>query len=360
MNSRLFQLPNVVLPAFLLWHLSACGGSESDDDSSSPTPADAPTATPVPVVDLPDTLSFSDDTWPEDVIVYDNRVFVSNFVYGGIETLDIHNPSVSATQFVPEETASNLTSWWGLKADSKLGLIVVVANAFYVFDGNVAEQGEVRAYDAATGSLKKTWKLPDGAVGNSLVIGGDGSYYIGDVGPTARIIRVSADSDQVTVWKEDSSLWDAAAVGGFGLGGMDYNGKDAFYAVFGGSLWLVPVNSDGSAGDLQVVELTMGGSAFESVRADGMSWAGQNSLYYAQNDVFQPGPQGVLYQVRFDGPADGEVVVAESGLKDPSGVFAASLSGKDYVFVNESQYGHLFGVDTGYPELPFEVLVFEQ
>ncbi|MFM7204238.1 MAG: hypothetical protein ACKO6N_25950 [Myxococcota bacterium] len=83
------------------------------------TPTEAPTETPQVIADLPTSLSFSGEIWPEDVIVYDTRAFVSNFVYGGIQSLDLTEPTGPATQFVAEETGSTLTSWWGLKPDEK-------------------------------------------------------------------------------------------------------------------------------------------------------------------------------------------------------------------------------------------------
>ncbi|MFM7204237.1 MAG: hypothetical protein ACKO6N_25945 [Myxococcota bacterium] len=223
----------------------------------------------------------------------------------------------------------------------------------------MSAQGELRAYDADTGSLKKTWKLPSGTVGNSLALGGDGAYYIGDIGPTARIVRIDPDDDTVSVWIEDAVSWGPEVTGGFGLGGMDYNGKDAFYAVCARALWRVPVKSDGSAGTLEKVTVTLDGNLVEAVLADGMSWAGDNTVYYAQNDVFLPGAQGTLYRLELTEPAEGKLNVYQPGLKDPSGVFVATLSGIRYVLVNESQYGHLFGVDEGSPTLPFRVLVFE-
>ncbi len=313
-----------------------------------------------PVRDLPAEIPFTGEVWPEDVIVHGDRVFVSNFVHGGIDVFDLSSPAEGSMAFVEGPGEGLLTSWWGLKADPARDRILVAVNAFYGFDGNVAAPCEVRAYDATTAELLGSWTLPEGTVGNSLAVGGDGRYYVGDIGPTARIVRIDPDSDAVDVWKEDAVQWDAAQFGGFGLGGMDWDGQGGFYAVFGGQLWYLPMLEDGMAGELQTVALTSGGQPFGPVQADGMSWAGNGTLYYAQNDAFQPGANGVLYQVDLQGAVQGTVQVVRDALKDPSGVFVAAIDGARYVLVNESQYGHLFQVDEGGPTLPFRVLVIER
>jgi hypothetical protein len=354
------------LPLVLL--VSACGGgseqstgtgggttttgSTTGTTSSTATTSSGTGGAPISV---PAHLDLAGMAWPEDVTALGDRVYVSNFITGGIQVVDLADPSSGAKDFVPAPSTGNLKSFWGLRPVPAKSWILGIANINYAFDGKVSEPGVVRAYDAATGAEKKSWTLPDGTVGNSLDVDAAGNIYVGDVGPAARIVKIDAATDQVSVWK-DSADWGAQS--GFGLGGMVHDGSGALYVSSQGTLWRVAIGAGGAAGKAEKVSLVDGnGDAVAQVQSDGMSWAGNGTLFYAQNDAFQAGSNGVVFKVTLDTPTSGKQTVVKTGLTDPSGVFFAEVSGKPYLFVNESQFGYAFQVDQGSPKLPFQVLV---
>lgn len=182
--------------------------------------------------------------WPEDVTVFENKVFVSNFLTGGIQVDDLEKAPAKAETFVPAPASGNLKSFRGLRPVPSKGWLLGIANINYGFDGNVSEPGVVHAYDLETGEDLKAWTLPEGSVGNSVDIDAQGNIYVGDVSPAGRILEIDPATDQVTVWK-DNADWGA---GNFGLGGMVFDGQGAIYTAVQGSLWRVPVLEGGAAG----------------------------------------------------------------------------------------------------------------
>jgi len=302
----------------------------------------------------PSCLDIGQAAFPEDVTTYNGFLYTSNYFNGAITRKDLTTGAIS--EFVPPATDA-FNSAWGLRVDPANNRLLSIANPFYDFTPANAQAGKVNAYDLATGNLVGSWNLPTACVGNSIDIDNNGNYYVGDIGPDTRIIKIDPVTNQVTTWADDSQWTD----GGFGTGGMVWNKTDAFYVAHGGTLWYVPQNSDGSAGAAVAVNLTgtvaIDGSS--AINADGMTWAGANTIFYAENDVFTPGWNGIIHRVELNGATTGTNVNYITGINDNSGVYFDTFNGQDYLYVNESQFGVPFGVNFVPTSNPFCVKVFE-
>lgn len=326
--------------------------------TSTSEPTDPPTTTggtttSTPGFQVPGELSLAGEAWPEDVAVFGNRVFVTNFVSGGIQTYDLEMRPGVAEVFVPGPVEGNLKSFWGLRPVPAKGWLLAVANINYALDNMVSEPGVVHAYDIETGAEVAAWTLPVGTVGNSIDVDLQGNIYVGDVTQAGRIVKVDPETDAVTVWK-DNSDW---GQGQFGIGGMVFDGEDSLYATVQGGIWRVPVEPNGDAGEPVKLALVDGDDVvLTDVKADGMAMADPSTIYFAQNDVFAAGAHGVVFKLALTGGDAGTVTPFAQDLTDCSGVAFATVQDTGYLFVNESQFGHLFKVDPG-PPGPFRVLV---
>jgi len=176
---------------------------------------------------------------------------------------------------------------------------------------------------------------------------------VGDIGPDTRIIRIDPVLNTVSTWADDGQWTD----GGFGTGGMVYNQKDGFYVAHGGSLWFVPLLSDGSAGTASVVTLTgtQAADGSSAINADGMVWAGGNTIFYAENDAFVPGFNGIIHRVELQDSLNGTNERFEERLNDPSGVFFAD----ETLYVAESQFGVALGINFVPTSNPFCIKPYE-
>ena len=302
---------------------------------------------------LPNCVTIGDDAYPEDNAVYNGILYTSNFLTGAITSTNL--ATGESTIFV-EAATDVYTSGWGLRIDPNNNVLITILNQPYDFTPANANAGQVRTYSLADGSLVDSWDLPTAGVGNSVEVDAAGNIYVGDIGPDSRIIKIDPTTDEITTWADDTQWAD----GGFGTGGMIYNQTDAFYVSQGGTLWYVPVNEDGSAGAAEAVSLS-GLVAIDSsstVSADGMTWAGNGTIFYAENDVFTPGPNGIVHAIQLSDATTGTASRFTEGLTDVSGVYFASYEGQDYLFANESQFGVSFGVDAGPASNPFCVKAF--
>ncbi len=322
-----------------LFVLSACTDDYGlIDPNPDPDPAPAP---------LPATIEIGNDAYPEDVKEFKGSLYTSNFFTGEIVRIQLSD--LSRSVFVPAAT-TDFTAGWGLNIVPSKNWLVSITNKPYDFnpENAVGQMGMVTAYNVETGAVEKTWNLPEGAVGNAIDVDNSGNIYVSDVGPDARIIRIDSNSGDVSVWADGTNFAD----GGFGLGGMIYNETSGFYYSQNRQLFYVGVNDDGTAAES--VEVNTNGA---EVDADGMTWAGNNTLFYNVNDVFLPGAQGTTHRIVLSDATTGTDSVVQSELSDSSGAFYTTYNGEPYLFVCESQLGFAFGVDTGDPVNPFVIRV---
>ncbi|MEL6252705.1 MAG: T9SS type A sorting domain-containing protein [Bacteroidota bacterium] len=292
--------------------------------------------------------------FPEDVTEHNGFLYTSNYFNGSILQKNLSTGEL--LEFAPVAVDS-FNSAWGLRVDVANNRLLSIANQFYDFNPANAKAGKVNAYDIANGNLLASWDLPAGCVGNSIEIDNDGNYYVGDIGPDTRIIKIDPVTNIVSIWADDSQWTD----GSFGTGGMVWNQSDGFYVAHAGFLWLVPQNSDGSAANAIQVNLsgTMAIDGSATVNADGMTWAGSNKIFYAENDVFTPGHRGIVHLVELSDSISGTNTNFIEGINDCSGVYFSDFGGENTLYVNESQFGVPFGVNFVPTSNPFCVKTFE-
>ena len=294
---------------------------------------------------LPAALSIG-DTAPEDLTVYGQTAYVSDSATGAVLKLDL-NRAGAASPFIPAATDA-YRSAWGLRVVPGRNWLLSIQNQPYDFNPAHARAGRLAAYDLGSGAKVASWNLPGGMVGNTVELDAAGNFYVGDIGPKPRIVRIDPASGAVTTWAT-SPLWKD---GGFGIGGMAWGGA-GLYASHDNALWYIALNPDGTAAAPVAVKIAGDPVIF----ADGMTWTG-GSIIYAENDVLVPGAHGSVFQVRFSTPTTAARTLLRTDLSDPSGVAVATVGGQASVLVAESQLGFAFGVDQGEPSRPYQIKVF--
>jgi hypothetical protein len=303
------------------------------------------TLTQAVILPLPAALS-TGTTAPEDITVDGSSAYVSNINDGSVLKLDL-NRGGAASVFVPAASDA-YRSAWGLRVVASKNWLLSIQNQPYDFNPAHAAAGRLTAYDLTTGAKVKSWPLPAQMVGNSVDVDSAGNIYVGDIGPTPRIVRIDPATNAVSVWAS-SPQW---VGGGFGIGGMVYSGA-GLYASHNNALWYIGIRPDGTPTPPQAV--TVEGNPV--IFADGMTWTG-DSLIYAENDVLVAGSHGAVYGVQFSSPITATRSTLHQDLSDPSGVAVAQVGGQEYLLVNESQLGFAFGVDRGEASKPYQIKVF--
>ncbi|WP_425145178.1 hypothetical protein [Deinococcus sp.] len=294
---------------------------------------------------LPAVLNIG-DTAPEDLTVSGSTAYVSSISDGSVIRLDL-NRGGAATTFVPA-AGDAYRSAWGLRVVPGRNWLLSIQNQPYDFNPAHARASRLAAYDLGSGAKVASWNLPEGMVGNTVELDPAGNFYVGDIGPKPRIVRIDPATGSVTPWAT-SPLWQE---GGFGIGGMAWGGA-GLYASHNNALWYIGQNPDGSAAAPKPVKIAGDPVIF----ADGMTWTG-GSIIYAENDVLVPGAHGSVFQVSFSTPTTAARTLLRTDLRDPSGVAVATVGGQASVLVAESQMGFAFGVDQGEPSRPYQIRVF--
>ncbi len=302
------------------------------------------------VPDLPSSIVIGTDASPEDVKEYNGFLYTSNFFTGAITRIKLRD--LSTSNFVPAGTNA-YTAGWGLNIVPSKNWLVSIANKPYDFNPTNAtgQMGVVNAYNISTGVLEKTWNMPAKFVGNAIDVDNSGNIFVGDVGPDARIVKIDITADAVTIWADGTNFTD----GGFGLGGMVFNKTSGLYYSQNKKLFYVAINTNGTAAAATAVNT--GGV---EVDADGMTWAGNNTIFYNFNDVFVPGAKGVTHKVVLGNATTATNTDYQTGLRDCSGVYFSKYADKNYLFVCESQFGYKFSVDNGTPANPYTIKVYKQ
>lgn len=308
----------------------------SDDDSTEPA-----------MVNLPTNLSITDNSFfPEDVVYSNNTLYVSGFGNGSVKSFDLTSETPTATEFAAAD--ASFYSSWGLATNDNVVLNVINNPNFD--DITMNGPSKLVEYNAQTGAKTNEWDMPANMIGNSVQIV-NGKYYVCDWNPTARIIEVNPATGAVNeAWYTNTTDWDPATGG---LGGVIYNSSNAFYISQGGKFWYLPINNDGTPGTLQEVSV----SGISNIDADGITWAGNNTFYYAENDATDPtGNFGKVYKVVLNDATTATGTIFRDNLNDSSGTWFFNHDGNSYLAVLESQIGVFFGNSI---DLPFNIEIIK-
>ena len=287
-------------------------------------------------------LTIADDGFfPEDIVISNNTAFVSGLGDGTIRTFDLTESNPVAEIFA--EAEAGYTQRWGVKTDGTK-LLSLLDNAD--FTGAPSGPCKLVEYDIASRAKTGEWELSDGTIGHTVSIV-DGKYYVTDFG-NPRIIEVDPVSGSVNESWFTSTDWDPMISG---IGGTIYDNEGGFYVSQGNKLWYLPI-SNGTPGALQ--EVTVDG--LDNIDADGISWVDdQNTLYYATNDTGDPANVGTVYKLVFSDVTTAEGSVVATGFDDSSGLWYYENNGSEYLYVLESQFGGLFGINSFEP--PFNIVI---
>ena len=298
----------------------------------------------VHAIGQPTELTVNDSTFfPEDIVIVNDIAYVSGLGDGTIRSFDLTQTNPTAQLFAPAD--SGFSQAWGLKSDGTV-LLSLLDNAN--FTGGMSGPSKLVEYDIATGQKNDEWDLPAGAIGHTVSIV-DGKYYVTDFG-TPRIMEIDPAAGTVNASWFTSTDWDPMISG---IGGTIYNNDGGFYVSQGNKLWYLPI-SNGTPGTLQEVSV----SGLSAVDADGISWDdANNTLYYATNDAGDPADVGTVYKLVFSDATTATGSVVATGFDDSSGLWYYENDDKEYVFVIESQFGVLFGLDSFDP--PFNIEIIE-
>jgi sugar lactone lactonase YvrE len=133
----------------------------------------------------------------------------------------------------------------------------------------------VKAFDLRTGETKGSYDFPGGGFANDLTFDGDGNLYVTDSW-TPRILCLPAGSSKLAEWINDPQL----GAEQWSLNGIDYDRfRDVIYTVNqrAGQLFRIPLESDGSAGSVTLIETSL-----ELRRPDGLKLIGPDTLATAE------------------------------------------------------------------------------
>ncbi|MEM7656641.1 MAG: T9SS type A sorting domain-containing protein, partial [Bacteroidota bacterium] len=254
--------------------------------------------------------------------------------------LNLANPT--AQPFAAAD--SGFSQAWGLKSDGTV-LLSLLDNAD--FSGGAPGPAKLVEYNLVTGEKNAEWDLPANSVGHTVSIV-DGKYYVTDFG-TPRIMEVDPGTGTVNDSWFTSPDWDPMISG---IGGTIYNNDGGFYVSQGNKLWYVPI-SNGMPGTMKEVTV----SGLTTIDADGITWVdSQNTLYYATNDTGDPNNVGTVYQLIFSDDTTAMGSEIANGFDDSSGLWYYEQDGSEYLFVIESQFGALFGLNDYEPPFNIEIL----
>ncbi len=291
-------------------------------------------------------LTVSDEGfYPEDIVITNNVAYVSGLGDGTIKMFDLNLENPEAETFA--EAEEGYTQAWGVKSNGTI-LLSLLNNAN--FAGGDSGPSKLVQYDIASRTKTAEWDLPANTIGHTVSIV-DGKYYVTDFA-SPRIMEVDPSTGTVNDSWFTSPDWDPTISG---IGGTIYDNEGGFYISQGNKLWYLPI-SGGAPGSLQEVSV----SGLDIIDADGITWVdSQNTLYYATNDTGDPANVGTVYKLVFSDLTTAVGSIVATGFDDSSGLWYNEDDGNEYLFVLESQFGALFGLNDFEPPFNIDIIVLE-
>lgn len=224
--------------------------------------------------------------------------------FGSMSKGTIYRAAPGASRAEPWILASTtgLTRVLGVLADDKSNTLWVCQNHTDGRDGTpVTGQTALRSFDLKSGAAKGTYPFPPNAgICNDIAVSADGGAYVSE-SFGGKVHRLKPGAKALEVWVTDSAL----AV----IDGLSFLADGSLYAnnFTTGKLYRVLVNTDGSAGAVQLIETSL-----PLVRPDGLRTAGPRTLIQAEG-------QGRVTELTITGN-HAEVRVLQDGLTAATGV----------------------------------------
>jgi sugar lactone lactonase YvrE len=272
-----------------------------------------------------------DSAYPEGIAAArDGTLYVGSIGTGAI--FRVPPGATEAAVFVPPRAAFGV---YGVALDERRGTLWACT-----YDDTLApaQPAYLSAYDLASGELEASFVMPgESGFCNDLVVNDEGTVYATDSFANT-IVRLLPGADALETWASspafDAEPWSIT------LNGIAIAGPRELYVVKSdtGELFSVPIASDGSAGDPQVIPVDPPLSL-----PDGLEIADDVSLVVVENT-------GAVARIELTGNHGHRSTLAD-GLSEPT---TAALH-RGSAWVVEGQLSHLFGAPGG-PELPFRVV----
>ncbi len=283
----------------------------------------------------PTVLPLPADWYPESIAAGpDGAFYVGSWRQGAVARVR----AGTAPQVLVAPGTQGLDNAQGVLVDARRG-------ALWVCSGDIgfttvpATPSALKRYDLATGAPQGSWTMPDAGYCNDLAQDAGGRLYVTD-SRHPRVLRWTAQSNALAVWKEDPLLASPAvfsdAQGAYaGLNGIALDGDRALVVSLLAAtdrLLRIPLADDGSAGLVQPLQAPRELRNVDAIRA----WK-PGALVLFESDAFGTGPYGgriTLARIEGDRLVLRPLV---AGLNDPSsGVVAGGR-----VWFLESKYGLL-------------------
>jgi streptogramin lyase len=199
-------------------------------------------------------------------------------------------------------STSGLTNVLGVFADDTRNTLWVCQNNTGGRGGEaIVGQTALRSFDLKSGAAKGTYPFPsNGGVCNDMAIAADGTVYATESFAN-RVHRLRPGATALDVWSTDQRFG--------GIDGIAILADGAVYVntFFGGELFRIPVNVDGSAGTIVKIETSL-----PLTRPDGLRRVGPRTLLQAEG-------QGRVTELTIDGNR-ANVRVLKDGLSGATGV----------------------------------------
>ena len=194
--------------------------------------------------------------------------------FGSMEKGTIYRAAPGASQAEPWIPASDagLTRVLGVLADDESNTLWVCQNATGGRGGEpVTGQTALRSFDLQSGGARSAYPFPpDSGVCNDIAISTDGAVYVSE-SFRGRVHRLRPGAAELEVWASDEAITVIDGLAFLADGSLYVNDFRT------GGLFRIPVNADGSAGEIMPIETSIPFS-----RPDGLRSVGPQTLLQAE------------------------------------------------------------------------------